>query len=91
MESAADPWNINPSELIRGSMNSDPYIGFGNNTHDNDYNDLGTSQAGFGQEDFERLLGFGCEDVDNLLSQELKDLDIPLIPRANMPTVKKTV
>ncbi|GAV55125.1 hypothetical protein ZYGR_0AS04480 [Zygosaccharomyces rouxii] len=85
MESAADPWNINPSEIMRGSMNSDPYLGFGNNVNNNSYNNLEASEMGFGQDDFEKLLGFGCEDVDNLLSQELKDLDIPLMPQATKP------
>ncbi|CAR28718.1 hypothetical protein ZYGR_0U00760 [Zygosaccharomyces rouxii] len=84
MEPAADPWNINPSELLKGSMNSDPYIGFGNtNNIYNNNNHVEASGMGFGQDDLEKLLGFGCEDVDNLLSQELKDLDIPLMPRAS--------
>lgn len=88
MESAADPWNIIPSDLLRESMNSDPYIGFGDNNdknsnNNNDSNNFGT---GFGQDDFEKMLGLECNDVDNLLSQELKDLDIPLMPRTGKVT-----
>lgn len=81
MESATDPWNINPSDLHKGSINVDAYLGFGGS------DSLGYSgdpnSVALGQEDFEKLLGLECDDVDNLLSQELKDLDIPLMPKAS--------
>lgn len=81
MESATDPWNINPSDLYKGPITNDPYLGFSG------ADPLGPNgdQNGIalGQEEFEKLLGLECDDVDNLLSQELKDLDIPLVPRAS--------
>lgn len=77
MESATNTWHINPSDLLKPNNGDDMYgvnglvgINF------NENNDLGLPSQGMD------LFSANYDDVDNILTQELKDLDIPLIPQA---------
>lgn len=67
MNSVNDPWHINPSDLLSGT---------GGVLYENDFDANGVN-------DFDQLLGMNYNDANNLLSQELKDLDIPLMPNSS--------
>lgn len=87
MESLTDPWHINPSDLLKANLPNAGNVYNDTCDMDNDYrnnnnNDRnGAPHMNFPPDDFARLLDINYDDVDQLLSQELKDLDIPLIPQ----------
>lgn len=87
MESLTDPWHINPADLLKANFpnagnvyddSCDMDNAYRNNNND-DRN--GAPNMSLPPDDFARLLDINYEDVDHLLSQELKDLDIPIIPQ----------
>lgn len=84
MEQSADPWSIDPSQLLKpGDMlnnnynnkkkalytpESDSNIFLNNNDNINNPNEI------------DDPLGMNYYDIDKFLTQELRDLDIPMIP-----------
>ncbi|QHS74868.1 DNA-binding transcription factor ACE2 [Saccharomyces paradoxus] len=79
MDNVVDPWYINPSgfakdiqdeEYAQHHDNVDPTIPQADNYPSNNENDDG----------LDNLLGMDYYNIDDLLTQELRDLDIPLVP-----------
>ncbi|CAI4046171.1 hypothetical protein SKDZ_12G1760 [Saccharomyces kudriavzevii ZP591] len=79
MDNVADPWYIDPSGLVK-----DPQDEVYARHHDNVNPSIpqleNYSSNNEGADGLDNLLGMDYYNIDDLLTQELRDLDIPLVP-----------
>ncbi|EJS42720.1 ace2p [Saccharomyces arboricola H-6] len=71
MENVADPWYMSPSGLVKDAQDE----GFSALAQPDNYHLNAEGANGL-----DTLLGMDYYNIDDLLTQELRDLDIPLVP-----------
>lgn len=75
MDNIADPWYINPSGLVKNPEDGE-FSQHNGNVHQSGSYPLNSE----GAEGLDNFLGMDYYNIDDLLTQELRDLDIPIVP-----------